>query len=197
MKKTIAVYVRVSTTGQNEAGQREAITAWLTAHGHAPEAAVWYADKMSGATTARPALDKLKKAIFAGQHEAVVIWRLDRLSRKMRDGINLLAEWCDAGVRVVSVTQALDLSATVGKMIAGVLLAVGEMEREALLERQRVGIDAAKKRGGVYKGRKPGTTKATPARARKLRDKGLTQDEIATALGVSRTTVNRYLQRPE
>lgn len=192
MKKTIAVYIRVSTTGQNEAGQRAAITQWLTANGHAPDAAVWYTDKTTGANLDRPALDKLQKAIFAGQHHTVVLWRLDRLSRKMRDGINLLAEWCDAGVRVVSVTQALDLSGTVGKMIAGVLLAVGEMELEALKERQRVGIDAAKGRG-IYQGRKPGTTKARPARAAKLRDQGLTHHEIATALGVSRSTVIRYL----
>ena len=47
--------------------------------------------------------------------------------------------------------------------------------------------------GGVYRGRKPGTTKARPGRAAQLRDRGLTQDEIATALGVSRTTVCRYL----
>lgn len=192
MEKTIAVYVRVSTTGQNAAGQRAAITEWLTAHGHATDAAVWYADKTTGANLDRPALDKLQKAIFAGQHHTVVMWRLDRLSRKMRDGINLLAEWCDAGVRVVSVTQALDLNGTVGKMIAAVLLAVAEMEREALLERQRVGIDAAKGRG-VYQGRKPGTTKGKPARASKLRAQGLTHLEIATALGVSRSTVIRYL----
>ena len=192
MKKSIAVYVRVSTTGQNEAGQREAINQYLTAHGHDPDAAAWYVDKATGANLDRPALDKLQKAIFAGKHHTVITWRLDRLSRKMRDGINLLAEWCDAGLRVVSVTQALDLNATVGKMIAAVLLAVGEMEREVLRERQAVGIDVAKKQG-VYKGRKPGTTKAKPARAAKLRAQGLTQAEIATALGVSRSTVIRYL----
>ena len=193
MKKSIAVYVRVSTTGQNEAGQRAAITQYLTAHGHDPDAAAWYVDKATGANLDRPALDKLQKAIFAGKHHTVITWRLDRLSRKMRDGINLLAEWCDAGLRVVSVTQALDLNATVGKMIAAVLLAVGEMEREVLRERQAVGIDVAKKQG-VYKGRKPGTTKAKPARAAKLRAQGLTQAEIATAMGVSRSTVIRYLK---
>lgn len=192
MKKTIAVYIRVSTTGQNEAGQRAAITEWLAAHGHDPKAATWYVDKHTATTTARPALDRLQAAIFAGRHHTVVIWRLDRLSRKMRDGINLLADWCDAGVRVVSVTQALDLNATVGKMIAGVLLAVAEMELETMKERQAVGIEAAKGRG-VYQGRKPGTTKGKPARARKLRGQGLTQHEIATAMGVSRSTVVRYL----
>jgi len=193
MKKTIAVYIRVSTTGQNEAGQRAAITDWLTAHGHDPATATWYVDKHTATTTARPALDKLQAAIFAGNHATVVTWRLDRLSRTQRDGINLLANWCDVGVRVVSITQQLDLSGATGRLIAGVLFAVAEMELEAMKERQRVGIEAAKERG-VYQGRKPGTTKAKPARAKELRDNGLTQNEIAAALGVSRTTVNRYLK---
>lgn len=113
----------------------------------------------------------------------------------MRDGINLLCNWLERGVQVVAVAQALDLSGTMGKMIAGVLFGLAEMEREVLRERQRVGIDAAKKKGGVYKGRKPGTTKGNPSRAQKLRDKGLTHYEIATALGVSRGTVIRYLQQ--
>ena len=193
MKKTIAVYIRVSTTGQNEAGQRVAITEWLSAHGHDPAIAMWYVDKHTATTMARPALDKLQAAIFAGNHGTVVTWRLDRLSRTQRDGINLLANWCDAGVRVVSITQQLDLSGATGRLIAGVLFAVAEMELETMKERQRVGIEAAKERG-LYHGRKPGTTKAKPARAKKLRDKGLTQHEIAAALGVSRTTVNRYLR---
>lgn len=196
MQKTIAVYVRVSTTGQNEAGQRAAITQWLNAHGHDPTAATWYVDKHTATTTARPALDRMQAAIFAGHHATVVTWRLDRLSRTQRDGINLLANWCDAGVRVVAITQQLDLSGATGRLIAGVLFAVAEMELETMKERQRVGIDAAKERG-VYKGRKPGTTKAKPLRARKLRENGLTHREIATALGVSRNTVIRYLSATE
>jgi DNA invertase Pin-like site-specific DNA recombinase len=193
MQKKIAVYIRVSTTGQNEAGQRAAITGWLANHGHNPGAACWYVDKHTATTTVRPALDQLQAAIFAGHHATVVTWRLDRLSRTQRDGINLLANWCDAGVRVVSITQQLDLSGATGRLIAGVLFAVAEMELEVMKERQRAGIEAAKERG-VYQGRKPGTTKAKPARAKKLRGRGLTQHEIATALGVSRTTVNRYLK---
>lgn len=192
MRKTIAVYIRVSTTGQNEAGQSEEITAWLTNHGHDPDTAAWYLDKHTATTTARPALDQLQAAIFGGEHAVVVLWRLDRLSRKQRDGINLLANWCDAGVRVVSITQQLDLAGATGRLIAGVLFAVAEMELETMKERQRVGIAAAKERG-VYRGRAPGTTKAKPERATALKAKGLTQIEIGAALGVSRTTVNRYL----
>ena len=190
--KSIAVYIRVSTTGQNEAGQRTEITKWLTGHGHAPATVTWYVDKHTATTTVRPALDKLQKAIFDGDHSTVVTWRLDRLSRKQRQGINLLADWCDAGVRVVAVTQQLDLSGATGRLIAGVLFAVAEMELETMKERQRAGIEAAKKRG-VYQGRKHGSTKAKPARAKELQEQGLRQHEIAAALNISRTTVNRYV----
>jgi DNA invertase Pin-like site-specific DNA recombinase len=61
-------------------------------------------------------------------------------------------------------------------------------------ERQAIGITLARKRG-VYNGRKPGTTKATPARARALKKQGLTILEIATALGVKERTVYNYLSR--
>ena len=89
--------------------------------------------------------------------------------------------------------EAIRARATVGKIIAAVLLGVAGMEQEARRERQQAGIKAARVRG-VYKGRKPGSSKAKPARTRELRAKGLKQDEIATAMGVSRTTVNRYLR---
>ena len=82
--------------------------------------------------------ERLQRSIFNGQVKTVVIWKLDRLSRKMRDGINVLCEWCDRGVRVVSVTQQIDLSGTVGKMIAAVLLGVAEMEQETRREREWV-----------------------------------------------------------
>ena len=73
----------------------------------------------------------------------------------MRDGINTLCDWCDRGLRVISVTQCIDFGGMVGKMIASVLFAVAEMEQETRRERQRAGIDAAKDRG-VYRGRQRG-----------------------------------------
>jgi hypothetical protein len=73
----------------------------------------------------------------------------------------VLCDWCDKGLRVVSVTQQIDFNGTVGKMLGAVLLGIAQMEQETRRERQAAGIAEAKK-AGKYKGRKPGTTKATP-----------------------------------
>jgi DNA invertase Pin-like site-specific DNA recombinase len=84
------------------------------------------------------------------------------------------------------------VNGSVGRMIAALLLGLAEIEWEFRKERQQAGIAVARKKG-VYKGRKPGTTKGQPERAMELRDKGLTAAEIATALGVSERTVFRYI----
>jgi DNA invertase Pin-like site-specific DNA recombinase len=191
--KCVGVYVRVSTASQNEAGQRREVTRWLKGNGIEPQSARWYVDKQTGDNLNRPAFERLQGDIFRGEVGTVIVWKLDRLSRKMRDGLNVLCDWCERGVRVVSVTQQIDLSGTVGRMIAAVLLAVAEMEQETRRERQAAGIAAAKERG-IYVGRKAGTTKGKPDRAKKLAERGLTHKEIATALGISRRTVIRYLQ---
>lgn len=193
MKKRVACYVRVSTVGQNETGQHNDLQKWITGNGIPTTMVDWYVDKVSGDTLARPAFDRLQRDIFTGNVATVVVWRLDRLSRKVRDGINVLCDWCELDLRIVSVTQQIDFKGPTGKMLAAVLLGVAEMEQEARRERQRVGIEAAKERG-LYSGRKQGTTKAKPKRAHQLRDKGLTGREIATAMGISPRTVDRYLK---
>ena len=192
--KIVACYVRVSTVGQNEAGQRAEIERWLAGNGIARASVRWFVDKgKSGDNLTLPAFERLQAAVFAGDVGTVVTYKLDRLSRSLRDGINVLSEWCDRGLRVVSVTQQIDFNGTVGKMLAAVLLGIAQMEQETRRERQAAGIAVAKKRG-KYRGRQVGTTKAEPERALKLREKGLSVDEIAKSLGVSRNTVFVYLR---
>jgi DNA invertase Pin-like site-specific DNA recombinase len=193
--KIVACYVRVPTVGQNEAGQRAQMERWLTGNGIDPRTVRWFVDKGStGDNLTRPAFEKLQAAVFAGEIGTIVTYKLDRLSRSLRDGINVLSEWCDKGLRVVSVTQQIDSNGTVGKMLAAVLLGIAEMEQETRRERQAAGIAVARK-AGKYKGRKVGTTKAAPERAQQLREKGLSAEEIAKSLGVSRNTVFRYFRQ--
>ncbi len=187
----VAVYARVSTAGQNLDGQRAEIQRWLDGNGIT--GAEWFIDKASGNTLKRPAFQRLQAAIFAGEITTIACYRLDRLSRSLREGIEVLCDWCDKGLRVVAVTQQIDFNGAVGRMLGAVLLGIAEMEQETRKERQAAGIKAAKA-AGVYRGRQHGTTKATPARAVELRDRGLTVDEIATSLGVSTRTAFRYLR---
>ncbi|GHT22371.1 DNA-invertase [Planctomycetales bacterium] len=187
-----AVYIRVSTLHQNESGQREDIEKYLAAHGIS--GAVWYTDKASGTKSERPAFLRLQRDIFAGKIKTIIVWKLDRLSRSIRDGITVLDEWLKRGIRIVSVTQQFDLNGSVGKLISTVLIAVAEMENELRKERQAAGIAAAK-RFGKYKGRKAGTVKKRPERALQLRLYGLRINEIAAAMRVSKSTVYNYLKR--
>jgi DNA invertase Pin-like site-specific DNA recombinase len=192
----LACYCRVSSQHQTADSQQAALKQWLKGNRIPARDVRWFVDTETGATMQRPAFAALQQAIFQGEVETVVVWKLDRLSRKTQDGINLLADWCDRGVRVVSVTQQIDLRGSVGRLIASVLFGLAEIERDHLRERQAAGIVVAKSKG-VYTGRKKGTTKAKPERAWTLRDQGFTNPEVARGLGVSAQTVWRYLkQRP-
>ena len=189
----IAAYCRVSTQRQKNDSQIAEITKWLSAHGYDMDQVTWFIDKESGRTLDRPEFQKLQKAIFDGTVKTVIVWKLDRISRRLKDGINLLSDWCSADVRVISITQQIDLTGAVGRMIAAVMLGLAEIELEYRQQRQAAGIEVAKK-NGKYKGRKEGTFKARPERAKVLREKGLKITEIAEALGTSKRTVLRYLK---
>lgn len=193
-----AVYVRVSTDSQNEQGQRREINKWLIGNGFNPSCVQWYSDRKSGDNLDRPEFEQLQKDVFSGSIKTIVVYKLDRISRSIKDGVQTLCTWCEHGVRVVSVSQQIDFNGAIGKMIASVLFAVAELEQVNRRERQAAGIAVAKERG-VYGGRKLGAVKAgvDPDRALELREKGLTNSEIAKALGVSVSSVIRYTKRAD
>jgi DNA invertase Pin-like site-specific DNA recombinase len=190
----IGIYIRVSSRSQKGDSQKAAITQWLKNHGHDLAQVRWYADTESGRTLQREGFQALQADIFRGEVKAVVVWKLDRLARSLREGVNVLADWCQRDIRVVSITQQIDLSGAVGHLIASLLFGMAEIEHQHIKERQAAGIAVAKKKG-IYQGRQKGTTKAKPERARVLHAKGLKPQEIANALHVSERTVFRYLAR--
>lgn len=188
----IACYCRVSSRRQRQDSQKAEIQRWLRQQRSRARRVTWFEDTETGRTLRRPAFEQLQQAIFNGTVQTVVVWQLDRLARRQRDGVNLLADWCEGGVRVVVVTPHIDLSGPVGRLGASVLFGLAEIEQEYRRERQAAGIAVAKRKG-VYCGRVKGTTKAKPTRARTLHLRGLTASEIANALHVSVRTVFRYL----
>jgi DNA invertase Pin-like site-specific DNA recombinase len=176
---SVAVYLRVSTLDQEKgiASQEKAIADYLA--GHSITDVVWYRDRMSGKNLQRPEFDRMSKAIFNGTHKTVIVWKLDRLSRSLRDGINVLCDYLAKDVRVIAVSQQLDFSGSVGQMIASVLFAVAQMERENLRENTKRGLAAAKSKG-VRLGQ---PIKIDANAVAELRNRGLGYTAIARQLG--------------
>lgn len=196
--KPVAVYTRVSSDGQRHDAQEHELRDWLTGRGYDLSQVEWFRDTASGKSLARPGFERMQAAIFAGKVRTVIAWRVDRLSRNLRDGINLLADWCERGIEVIITTQQIELKGTVGKMVAALMLGLAEMEREAIRARQRAGIDAARKRGvtlgGSKKGRRLRVTDDKIRAIRQLHKGGESIVAIAKSVGLSRPTVYRLLE---
>ena len=191
MSSQVAVYLRVSTLDQEKgiASQQHAIQSYLDGHGLK---AKWYRDRISGAKDKRPGLDALERDVFNGRIKTVIVWKLDRLTRRgPRDGLNLIGKWRDSGVRLVSVTEQFDFSGAVGQMVASVLFSVAAMFREQLRENTKRGLAAAKAKGKKL-GRRPTLHRSD---VQPLLDEGLGVSQIARQLGRSRQSVYDALKR--
>jgi len=179
--------------GQNEESQVKELETYCGNHGMEP---VWFIDKATGTNLERPAFKKLQRELFLGNYKTVITYKLDRLSRDMVEGLNLITNWLERRIRLVATSQNIDLKGALGKMVVALLLGVGEMEHELRREHQSLGIAIAKE-NGVYKGRKIGATKAKPTLALKLRREGKKLNEIALIMNTSMRTVQRYLKAGE
>jgi DNA invertase Pin-like site-specific DNA recombinase len=191
----IAAYIRVSTQDQKTASQREEISRWLRNHGIDPESIRWFEDKETGKNLKRPQFQQLQKAIFAGEIKTVLVWKLDRISRKMLDGLRIMQFWLNHGVGIVSITQQIDMTGTMGQLFAALLFAIAEFQLSTMKENQAAGIALAKQRG-VYKGRKKGTKKLKSKEVKELR-KTLTVAQIAKLKDVSERTVYNALEETD
>lgn len=101
----------------------------------------------SGGDLKRPALARLREDIAAGHVDTVIVYKIDRLSRSIRDFVNLVAEFDKVGVSFVSITQAFDTSTSMGRLTLNVLLSFAQFERELTGERLRDWFAGARGRG--------------------------------------------------
>jgi DNA invertase Pin-like site-specific DNA recombinase len=148
-------------------------------------------EKASG--QARAGRDELAAILeFVRTGDELVVVKLDRLGRSIRDVLNLVHELEQKGAGLRVLEPEFCTFTDTGCILVAVLRMVAEMERRFVLERQRAGIAAAKKKG-VYKGRKPSVPVET---VRKMHRQGKRPAEIAEALGVSRVSVWRALRAP-
>jgi DNA invertase Pin-like site-specific DNA recombinase len=184
-------YARVSTALQNANLQLDALS-------DAGCKRV-FEDHASGARSARPGLhDALD---FLREGDVLVVWRLDRLGRSLSDLVTTVNALEDRGVGFVSLTESIDTSTPGGRLVFHVFASLAEFEKDLIRERTQAGLASARARG--RKGGRPSVMDEDKIRiAQKLLnevgDDGRptsTVSEVAVALGVSRATIYRMLQR--
>ena len=140
--------------------------------------------------------DQLDAAlVYVREGDSFCVTKLDRLARSVGDLLNIVAglEAKKDNLRVLSMSgsQPLDTGTATGRLMLAVIGAVGQAERESMLERQREGISKAQ-REGKYRGRTP-TVRRRAAEIIRLKEAGVTPTEIATRLGIGRASVYRVL----
>ncbi len=149
-------YARVSTDEQTTALQLDAL--------HAAGVDVVHEDSTSGASRSRPGLGRAIDDLRAG--DTLVVWRLDRLGRSLRDLLDIAEMLRERDVALRSLTDHIDTGTAAGRMLYAVLGAVAQFERDVLRERTIAGLAAAKKRGERL-GRRPALTSAQVREAKK------------------------------
>ena len=187
--KKIAIYLRVSTGGQNTASQTKVIKEYCERRGW--HEAQTYEDKISGAKHTRPALDRMLKDVRKGGIDAVVVYKLDRLGRSLKQLVWFITELSNYGVALICTSQGIDTSESnpAGKFQMSVLMAVAEFERENIQERVRDGLSAARARG-VKLGR-PGKLAKHRKKVLALRKKGKSIRAIASELRLPVSSVGK------
>ena len=180
-------YARVSTTEQNLDLQRDALLA--------AGCGKVITDKASGATTARPGLEQMKEQLRAG--DTLVVWRLDRLGRSLRDLIGWMTYLEEHEVGLLSLHEAIDTTTTSGKLTFHLFGALAEFERNLIRERTQAGLTAARAR--CKKGGQPTALNKDKRdlAVRLYHENTMPIAKICLMLGISKPTLYAYVRSAE
>jgi DNA invertase Pin-like site-specific DNA recombinase len=173
-------YARVSTQDQDTAAQLEALTS--------AGVEKVYEEKASGGRFDRPELMKMLDHCRKG--DVIVVWKLDRLSRSLRDLLTILERMDSLGVGFVSLTEAIDTTTAAGRLMMQIVGAFSEFERSMIRARTKIGLERAKS-NGVKLGRKKSLSKEQSAKALELLKSGESGAGIAKLFDVHPSTISR------
>ncbi|EMN3920324.1 recombinase family protein [Citrobacter farmeri] len=171
-------YARVSTFDQNLELQLEALNRLKCDQ--------IFEDKISGAKSKRPGLDKMMKKLRPG--DTVVVWKLDRLGRSLIHLVDLLRYFRENNIEFITVTEGIRISTSIGRFAYTMLSAAAEMERENIIERTRAGLAVARAKGRIG-GRRPKLTPEEWAQAGRLLAAGEKRQQVAIIFDVGISTL--------
>src|SRR5450631_3179469 len=179
-------YARVSTSDQDTAAQSAALKA--------AGCEVVFREKAFGGRWDRPELHKLLGELR--KSDVIVVWKLDRLSRSLRDVLTIMDRVQEKKAGFRSLTEAIDTTTPAGRMMMQMVGAFAEFERAMLKERTHAGLEAARKEGRIG-GRPPKLKAQQQLEIRKMVSKGTkTAADAARLFKVHPATVSRLLARP-
>jgi DNA invertase Pin-like site-specific DNA recombinase len=180
-------YARVSTKQQSPDLQIDAL--------RADGCERVYVDVVSGAKADRPELGKLQEMLRP--NDVVVVWKLDRLGRSLRNLVELFEIFAAKGVGLRSLNDHLDTTTPQGKLVFHLFAALAEFERDIIRERTVAGLEAARSRGRKG-GRPEGLSKEAKnkaiAAAALYQQKAMSVQEICRQLSISKTSFYKYLR---
>ena len=176
-------YARVSTQDQTLRLQHDALT-----DGGCEKL---FREKLSGTRTTLPAREKL--LAFARKGDVVVVWKLDRLGRSLRDLIDVVNSLQDRGVGLRSLQEAIDTTTPAGKLTFHIFAALAEFERDMIRERTRAGLAAAHKRGVAIGQPRALTPEQILMAEAMTADPAISTRQVAEQFGIHRSTLYRHL----
>jgi DNA invertase Pin-like site-specific DNA recombinase len=189
--KRAVLYARVSTGDQNCDTQLLDLRQLAEQRGFAITE-TYIDDGISGARAKRPGLDQLMADARRGKVDVLLIWSFDRLARSVRHLIEVLDELTKLGIEFISFREAIDTSAALGRALIVIIGAIGELERNLIIERVRAGMRRARLEGR-HIGRRP--LELDRESIVRDRGRGLSLGELARTYRASRTTIRRVLGR--
>lgn len=177
-------YVRVSSEDQNPERQLDGVDLDRV-----------FVERASGKDTDRPQLQELRQYVRDG--DTLVVHSMDRLARNVDDLRRLVQEFTRRGIVVEFRKEALTFTgddSPMSQLLLTMLGAVAQFERDLIRERQREGIEAAKRRG-VYHGRRKALTPEQAGELARRAADGESKAALAREAGISRETLYQYLRR--
>ena len=192
MSKSVAIYARVSTDKQQTDMQLHELRQYV-------KRSSWkiyneYIDHgYTGANTKRPAFTSMMSDAKKKKFSVLLVWKLDRLGRSLKDLITTLDELGHLGIDFISYDNQLDTGTPTGKLTFQIIGAVAEFEKDIIRERVRAGLANARR-----KGKQLGRPKKPPIvqnQARILRGQGLSYRKIGKKLGIAESTARNWLKK--
>lgn len=178
-------YARVSTQDQNPSLQLDALTG--------ADCEQVFQEKATGRFRDRPELINCLRTLR--RDDTLVVWKLDRLARSLKDLVEIVHDLSERGVGFRSLTESIDTTSSGGRLVFHIFGALAEFEHSLIRERTLAGLAAARARGRRG-GRRPVMSKADVRKASAmLSDPEITKTEVARHFGVSRVTLNAALAR--